>query len=179
MAELAVDLTYGEALREAAVDVGKQQEILEEGQQIVEILENEPDLKAFIDYPAISAEEKKKVLEEVFGGKICQEMMNFLFVLIDKRRAGRFERIIKVYRDLLEKEEGVSYGTVFSVEKLSEERIAQLEEQTSRLLRMKVKLDNELDPKLIAGVKILVEGKIIDASYRKRFDEMASQLKIS
>ncbi|MBQ6496500.1 MAG: ATP synthase F1 subunit delta [Firmicutes bacterium] len=177
MAELAVDLTYGEALREAAVDVGKQQEILEEGQQIVEILENEPDLKAFIDYPAISAEEKKKVLEEVFGGKICQEMMNFLFVLIDKRRAGRFERIIKVYRDLLEKEEGVSYGTVFSVEKLSEERIAQLEEQTSRLLRMKVKLENEIDPKLIAGVKILVEGKIIDASYRKRFDEMASQLK--
>ena len=166
MAELAVDLTYGEALREAAVDVGKQQEILEEGQQIVEILENEPDLKAFIDYPAISAEEKKKVLEEVFGGKICQEMMNFLFVLIDKRRAGRFERIIKVYRDLLEKEEGVSYGTVFSVEKLSEERIAQLEEQTSRLLRMKVKLENEIDPKLIAGVKILVEGKIIDASYR-------------
>ena len=179
MAELAVDLTYGEALREAAEDVGKQQEILEEGQQIVEILRNEPDLKAFIDYPAISADEKKKVLTEIFEGKICQELMNFLYVLIDKRRAGRFERIIKVYRDLLEKEEGVSYGTVYSVEKLSDDRIAQLEEQTSRLLRMKVKLENEIDPKLIAGVKILVEGKIIDASYRKRFEELASQLKRS
>ena len=40
MAELAVDLTYGTALMEAAQDVGKQQEILEEGQQIVEILRN-------------------------------------------------------------------------------------------------------------------------------------------
>ena len=105
--------------------------------------------------------------------------MNFLFVLIDKRRAGRFERIIKVYRDLLEKEEGVSYGVVYSVEKLSEERIAQLEEQTSRLLKINVKLENEIDPKLIAGVKIMVEGKLIDASYRKKFDEMAAQLKIS
>ena len=179
MAELAVDLTYGTALMEAAEDVGKQQEILDEGQQIVEILNAEPDLKAFIDFPAISADEKKKVLSEIFEGKICQELMNFLYVLIDKRRAGRFERIIKVYKDLLEREEGVSYGVVYSVEKLSEDRLAQLEEQTSRLLQMKVKLENEIDPKLIAGVKILVEGKIIDASYRKRFDEMASQLKIS
>jgi len=179
MAELAVDLTYGTALMEAAQDVGKQQEILEEGQQIVEILRNEPDLKAFIDYPAISADEKKKALQEIFEGRICQELMNFLFVLIDKRRAGRFERIIKVYRDLLEKEEGVSYGVVYSVEKLSEERIAQLEEQTSRLLKINVKLENEIDPKLIAGVKIMVEGKLIDASYRKKFEEMASQLKIS
>lgn len=179
MAELAVDLTYGTALMEAAEDVGKQQEILEEGQQIVEILKAEPDLKAFIDYPAISADEKKKVLKEIFDGKICQELLNFMYVLIDKRRAGRFERIIKVYRDLLEKEEGVSYGVVYSVEKLSAERLAQLEEQTSRLLQMNVKLENEIDPKLIAGVKILVEGKIIDASYRKRFEEMASQLKIS
>ncbi len=179
MAELAVDLTYGTALMEAAQDVGKQQEILEEGQQIVEILQNEPDLKAFIDYPAISADEKKKALQEIFEGRICQELMNFLFVLIDKRRAGRFERIIRVYRDLLEKEEGVSYGVVYSVEKLSEERIAQLEEQTSRLLKLNVKLENEIDPKLIAGVKIMVEGKLIDASYRKKFEEMASQLKIS
>lgn len=179
MAELAVDLTYGTALMEAAADVGKQQEILDEGQQIVEILKAEPDLKAFVDYPAISAEEKKKVLTEIFEGKICQELMNFLYVLIDKRRAGRFEKIIKVYRDLLEREEGVSYGVVYSVEKLSEDRLAQLEEQTSRLLKMNVKLENEIDPKLIAGVKILVEGKIIDASYRKRFEEMASQLKIS
>lgn len=179
MAELAVDLTYGTALMEAAQDVGKQQEILEEGQQIVEILQNEPDLKAFIDYPAISADEKKKVLQEVFEGKICQELLNFLFVLIDKRRAGRFERIIKVYRDLLEREEGVSYGVVYSVEKLSEDRIAQLEEQTSRLLKINVKLENEIDPKLIAGVKIMVEGKLIDASYRKKFEEMAAQLKIS
>ena len=179
MAELAVELTYGTALSEAAEEVGKQQEILEEGQQIVEILKTEPDLKAFIDYPAISADEKKKVLSEIFEGKICQELMNFLYVLIDKRRAGRFEKIIKVYKDLLEKEEGVSYGVVYSVEELSAERIAQLEEQTSRLLKMNVKLENEIDPKLIAGVKILVEGKIIDASYRKRFEEMASQLKIS
>ena len=100
-----------------------------------------------------------------------------MYILVDKRRAGRFESIMKVYRELLEREEGVSYGTAYSVVKLSDERLRQLEEQTSRLMRRNVKLTNEIDAKLMAGVKVLVEGKIIDASYRKKFDEMAVQLK--
>ena len=90
-----------------------------------------------------------------------------------------FGRIVKVYKSLIEKEEGVSYGTVYSVVKLSDDRLAELEKQTSELLQMNVKLDNELDPRLLAGFKILVEGKIIDASYRKRFDELASQMNLS
>jgi len=57
--------------------------------------------------------------------------------------------------------------------------MAELEEQTSKLLQMNVKLENELDPSLLAGFKILVEGKIIDASYRKKFDELASQMNLS
>ena len=177
MAELTVDLVYGTALLEAARDTGKEQVILDEGFQVLDIIENEHELSAFINYPAISAEEKKKVLKNIFDGKVCTELMNFLCVLVDKRRTANFGRIMKVYKNLIEREEGVSYGTVYSVVKLSDDRLAQLEEQTSKLLRENVKLENEIDPTLIAGVKILVEGKIIDASFRKRFDELASQLK--
>lgn len=177
MAELTVDLVYGTALREAARETGTEKEILEEGFQVLDIIEREQELSAFINYPAISAEEKKVVLKNIFEGEICRELMNFLCILVDKRRAASFGRIMKVYKNLIEKEEGVSYGTVYSVVKLSDDRLAQLEEQTSKLLRENVKLENEIDPTLIAGVKILIEGKIIDASFKKRFEEMASQLK--
>lgn len=179
MAELTVDLTYGEALMGAARETGKEKLILDEAQQILDIMSKEPDFNAFINYPAISADEKKETLKNIFEGKICEELLNFLCILVDKRRTMNFERIIKVYRGLIEKEEGVSYGTVYSVVKLSEDRIIDLEEQTSRLLQTKVKLTNELDPKLMAGIKILVDGKIIDASYRKKFDELASQMNLS
>ena len=179
MAELAVDLTYGTALVEAAREVGKENQILEEAQAVVQLIEDEPDLHQFINYPGVSADEKKEVLKNIFEGRICEELLNFLYILVDKRRTMNFGRIIKVYKSLIEKEEGVSYGTVYSVVKLSDERMAELEEQTSKLLQMKVKLDNEIDPNLLAGFKILVEGKIIDASYRKKFDELASQMNLS
>lgn len=179
MAELAVDLTYGTALVEAARDVGKENQILEEAQAVVQLIKDEPDLHQFINYPGVSADEKKEVLKNIFEGRICEELLNFLYILVDKRRTMNFERIIKVYKSLVEREEGVSYGTVYSVVKLSDERMAELEEQTSKLLQMNVKLENELDPSLLAGFKILVEGKIIDASYRKKFDELASQMNLS
>ena len=179
MAELAVDLTYGTALMEAARELGKEDQILEEAQAVVQLIEDEPDLHQFINYPGVSADEKKEVLKNIFEGRICNELLNFLYILVDKRRTMNFGRIVKVYKSLIEREEGVSYGTVYSVVKLSDERMAELEEQTSKLLQMNVKLENELDPSLLAGFKILVEGKIIDASYRKKFDELASQMNLS
>lgn len=177
MAELTVDMTYGTALFEAARETGKEEQIKDEGFRLVDILKNEPDLRSFIAYPGISAEEKKQVIGSIFGGRICQELMNFMFILVDKRRAGRFTNIMKAYRELLEREEGVSYGTVYSMVELDDEKIRQLEEQTGKLLKTRVKLNNKIDLTLMAGVRIFIEGKIIDASYRKKFDEMAIQLK--
>ena len=179
MAELTVDMTYGTALFEAAVEVDKIDLIRDEADEVLKVFEEEKELTRFINYPAISAEEKKGVLRSAFEGRICEELLNFLFVLIDKRRIGQFPRIVRVYRDLVDHEEGIAYGTVYTAAPLNEKRIAELEEETSRLMQEKVKLTNEIDPNLMAGVKILVEGKVIDASYRKRFDEMASQLNIS
>ena len=179
MAELTVDLTYGTALMEAARELGKEDQILEEALAVAQLIEEEPDLHQFINYPGVSADEKKEVLKNIFEGRICEELLNFIYILVDKRRTMNFGRIVKVYKSLIEHEEGVSYGTVYSVVKMSDERVAELEEQTSKLLQMNVKLENEIDPSLMAGFKILVEGKIIDASYRKKFDELASQMNLS
>ncbi len=179
MAELTVDMTYGTALFEAATEQGKTEQIKEEAQTVLDIMDAEPDLKAFVNYPAISAEEKKKTLRNIFEGKICDELMNFLYVLIDKRRMGQLSRIIRVYDDLLNHEEGVAYGTVYSAVPLDEKRLAEIEEETSKLLKENIKLTNEVDPSIMAGIKVLAEGKVIDASFRKRLDEMASQMNLS
>ena len=62
MAELAVDLTYGTALLEAARETEKEDLILQEGLALVELLKAEADFRKFIAYPGISATEKKEVI---------------------------------------------------------------------------------------------------------------------
>ena len=176
MAELTVDLTYGSALYQAAVEVNKKDLILDEAFQVLGVFENEPEFYKFINYPGISAKEKKEVLKNVFEGRICQELLNLLYVLADKGRTARFSKIIKAYKDMVDREEGVTYGTVYSVEPLTDAQITKLEEQLTALLREDTKLKNELDKSLIGGFKVLVDGRIIDASIRKRLQDLGSQL---
>ena len=176
MAELTVDLTYGSALYQAAVETNKKDLILDEAFQVLGVFENEPEFYKFINYPGISAKEKKEVLKNVFEGRICQELLNLLYVLTDKGRTARFSKIIKAYKDMVDREEGVTYGTVYSVEPLTDAQITKLEEQLTALLREDTKLKNELDKSLIGGFKVLVDGRIIDASIRKRLQDLGSQL---
>ncbi len=176
MAELTVDLTYGTALFEAAEEVGKKELIMDEAEVILDLLEENPDLRLFMNHPTISADEKKQTLESIFRGKICDELLNFLFVLIDKRRTGNLPQIIKVYKHLTDEEDGVATGTVYSVIPLTDDRLREIEEETSKLVRINVKLHNKIDPRLIGGIKIMVEGKIINASVRKKFDDLESQI---
>ncbi|MDO4745374.1 MAG: ATP synthase F1 subunit delta [Bacillota bacterium] len=177
MAELTIDLTYGTALFDAACEAGKKEQILEEANQVLAIFEQEPDLSAFINYPAISAQEKKAVINNIFEGRICDELLNFIYILIDKRRTMHFEKMIKVYKKLADKENGVSYGTVYSVEPLSVEHIAELEQEASKLFASNVKLANELDPKLMGGVKLLIDGRMIDMSIRKKFSDLKNSIR--
>ena len=178
MAELTVDLTYGNALYEAAEDLGMKNSVLEEGEQIAELLRKEPMFDAFLKDPVISAAEKKGVLKNIFEGKISREMLNFMYVLVDKGRAGRFAGIIREYRKLADREDGVAYGTLVSAAPLKEEHIKRFEEQTSELMQMKVSLKNETDKSLIGGVRILVNGRIIDTSLKKRLEDMADSFNL-
>ena len=68
---------------------------------------------------------------------------------------------------------------MYSVVPLDKKRIEELEQDVSKLLQMNVRLTNEIDPKLIGGFKILVEGRIIDASIRKKFDDLESQINLN
>ena len=176
MEELTVDLVYGTALFEAAQDTGKLDVIKEEARAVADIFENEHELWLLINSPGIPAAEKKEVLANIFEGRISEELMNFMCILVDKGRSTHFTGMVRVYEKLVDKEEGRSYGTVYSVARLTDEHIAELEEETSKLLNVKVKLKNEIDPGLIGGFKILAEGKIIDASIRRKFDDLISQI---
>lgn len=177
MAEITVDLTYGQALFEAAAEVNKTEVILEEGKELLALFKREPEFYEFISTPVISAGEKKKVLDTVLKGKITQELLNLIYVLIDKGRAKHFDKIIKRYQHLIDEKLGFSIGTIFSVDPLTNEQLVVFEEKTSKLLQKNVKLENKTDSTIIGGVRIFIEGKVIDASIRKRLNDLKESLK--
>ena len=68
--------------------------------------------------------------------------------------------------------------TAEKVNPLDKDRLNEFEKQTEKLMGGNVILENRIDKSLIGGVKILVNGKIIDASIRSSLNRMASEIRV-
>jgi ATP synthase F1 delta subunit len=176
MDALTVAATYGSAMFEVARDLNEIESVGEALTALDQIFQDEPDFFHLLCNPGIDAPGKKNALKAVLEGRVDKELLNFLFILIDKRRIGGFRAIVKAYRAQVNANLGISIGTAYSALPLPEDRLRRLEEETGKLLQKKVRLDNLIDGDIIGGVRIFVEGKLIDASVRKRLDTLREQL---
>jgi len=177
MAELTVEITYGKALFEAAADVDKVDTILEELNAINGVFKQEPDFYKFFTTPTLSGAEKKRVVGKVFEGRISDETYRFLQILIDKKRTTSFSKIVREYKKLMDQELGISVGTISSAVPLTDIQLKSFEEKAGALLKKNVKLTNKVDPSILGGVKIFIEGKVIDASIRKQLQDLEGRIK--
>ena len=173
MAELGVDSTYGHALYLAAKELNMVETILSEAKELKDLLAKETDLAAFLNTPVVPPKEKKEVLEKIFKGKLSEQFLNLLFVLADKGRARHLTGIIRAFEKETNEAEGFSKGKIYSVLPLTKEQMAGFERETGKLLKQNVKLENMIDTTLIGGIKIMIDGKIIDASIRNRLDNLS------
>lgn len=178
MAELMVETVYAQALYDVAKEICKEETILSEITQIKDLLIKNDLFFEFLKTPIIEEKNKKDALEDIFTGKISKETLNFMYILIDKRRAYKFLKIADMYANLLNESKNISTGTIFSAVNLSNDQIKDFEEKVSCLIGKKVKLKNIKDTSILGGVKIFVEGKVIDATIKKRLTDLEQNLKI-
>ena len=177
MDSLTVDHTYGQALYDAARDRGKIELIGEEYKAVSKVFADNPLLKKLFLVPTLSAPEKKSVAEKVFSGRISQELLNFICVLIDKRRIGAWENIGRHFEKLVWDAEGRARGILYSAVPLDEDRRKAIEGKTGAAIGKIVKLENRVDKSLIGGVKVYVDGRLIDASVKTRLEAMKQRIR--
>jgi ATP synthase F1 delta subunit len=176
MENLTVNDVYGLALYEAASELGKTDEFLGAARVIRDVFKEQPDFFLLLRTPSIAPSERKKLAAEVFDGRVPPELVNFIYVLMDKRRVGQFAGIVGVFEKKADAEEGVLEGRIESATELTKEQLARFENETGKLLRKNVRLKSEVDARLIGGVRIYIDGKLIDASIRRKLDELKEKI---
>ena len=165
-----VDVTYATALYEAAADAGLVNDVRDELTALSGVFGENPSLKKLFLVPTIAATDKKTVAGRIFDGKISTLMMNFIYILIDKRRIGAWDGIVNTYQKILDEKDGLTKGIIYSVVPLDAEQLLAFESETAKVLLKRVKLENRTDETLIGGVRIYIEGKLIDISIRHRLE---------
>ena len=105
MAKLASKI-YGDALFELAVEEGRVDSLWEEVRAVRKAMSENRGLTALMEHPNVVKEEKLKLLEDIFRGRVSDDMTGFLLVVETK---GRYFPC-PAFRGMEEKDRGKNTG---------------------------------------------------------------------
>ncbi len=178
--EEKVATPYAEALVVNAKNLDLLTQYKDELSSILSILLKSEDLQSFLLNPLISNATKKKVLKELFEEQVQSFIMNFLLVLVDRRRISFLKTIIEKYLEIVYSLESITIVEIISVVELNDEQKLSLTNKIKLLTGSnEVKLLTKHNPSLIGGFIIKIGSKVIDASLIGKLKKMSSYLNAS
>ena len=92
MLNLQLARKYSKAMFELAQEEGKLIPFGDELASVKKDLASAPQLKGYLANPQIQRQDKKELLRKLFEGELSGTVLNFLYLLVDKRRIEREAR---------------------------------------------------------------------------------------
>ena len=175
MAKL-VAKTYSDALFEVGVENNSLEALLEEFSFIEKTFIEYPDFLELFRTPRISIDERKETIQSIYGGKISPEMMNFLKIILDKRRASEIFDIKNEFQVAVHRHNNILEATVISAVAISEEQSEKIKKSLKVVTGNEILIKNKVDETLIGGVVIYIGDKVIDGSVKKKLSDLKEEL---
>ncbi len=169
----------GKRYSAALFEIAKENEwidTLEKEIKIVEKVYEEANLAAFLENPKVSPEEKKRIIESSFEGKVKDEIVGLLVLLIRKGRSKYFSDIFEAIQESIDEHEGRIKVYVSSAYKLSADEKTALEDRIARLTKKQVIAIYKVDESLIGGLVIRIGDKVVDSSIKEHLSSMRRSL---
>nr|YP_009396596.1 ATP synthase CF1 subunit delta [Vertebrata australis]ARW65782.1 ATP synthase CF1 subunit delta [Vertebrata australis] len=175
--EEKIALPYAEALIAHAQSLNILDQYKSELSSMLLILSESKDLQAFLLNPLNSNLSKKEVLKKLFENQFDSFIMNFLLVLVDRRRIFFLSTIIEKYLKITYLLESITIVELYSAVDLNEEQqIALIDKIKLMTCSNEIKLVAKNDSNLIGGFIIKIGSKIIDASLRGKLNKISLYL---
>ncbi|QQY79179.1 ATP synthase F1 subcomplex delta subunit [Keratinibaculum paraultunense] len=168
---------YAYALFEAGLELNKLDEFKKDLEIIVHTLDMEPQIQDILSHPKISKNEKKDFVSNVFGKMVCQEMINFLYVIIDKRRESYFMSISNEFKKLFNEHENILEVTAITAVPMDKKAQDRLKVILGNKMNKTINLRNVVDKDIIGGVLLRIENKIIDGTIKGQLESMEKVIK--
>lgn len=172
-----IAVPYAEALLEVAQNSNLLQETSKNLSSISVILSESQDLQALLSNPLIKVSIKKDILQELLKNQVDDFILNFLLILVDKRRISFLSTIIEKYLELTYKLESITVAELSSATEFTQVQYNTLVEKIKLITKSNnVKLITTINSSLIGGFVIKIGSKVIDASLAGKLRKMSFYL---
>ncbi len=176
MAKL-VSKTYGDALFELAVEKDKVDVLLEETEQLKQVLCENDEFGRLMNHPKIIKEEKLQIAKNVFEGRVSDELLGFLTIIISKDRYRDIDAILDYFVAEVKRYKGIGIATVTTAAPLREEQRRRIEQKLLDTTQYtKMEMHYCLDETLIGGMIVRIGDRVVDSSIKTKLSELQKEL---
>jgi F-type H+-transporting ATPase subunit delta len=152
-------------------------EVFAEGVDIVVgLVDKNPSFRTFLETPRIADQDKKDLLKKVFGEVLPRSLLNFLQVMVDKRRQRLLAQVGEEFHALLDEQMGRTHVTVTVARELDAGTMKDLSGRLSALLGKEAIPHVRVRPEILGGVHLKTGDTVYDGTLRRRIKQMRRQL---
>lgn len=168
---------YGEALYGLAQESGMEQEIGAELSVLDRCLHEESDFIRLLSTPNLSKQERCRIVDVCFRGKLQPYTLNFLKLLTEHGYMHSFSDCCAAYRALYNRDHGILPVYAVTAVPLTQAQSQRLSEKLASITGKTIELSNRVDPACMGGVRLNYDGKQLDDTVMHRLDAIGSLLR--
>jgi len=170
---------YGSSLYDLAAEEKLTEPIREQMLAIKQILRDNPDYIRLLAEPSIKKAERLSLIDKAFGGSCEKYLVSFLKLLCEKGLLGEYEGCCEIFTKRYNEDNNISEAVVTSAVALNDAQLSALKAKLTALSGKKITITAKTDPKILAGIKVELDGKQLDGTVsgrlhgiRKKLDEV-------
>ena len=168
---------YAGALVDVALEKKQADQVKQELSAFAAMVRESAELQAFLANPSIARASKHAAIEQIVARMgASRTLRNYLFVIVDQRRAGLLVEIEQAFSRLLDARQGITQAAVTSASALTDSERAELVAVLGKLTGEKVQAQFATDPALIGGAVVRIGSTIYDGSIRTQLERMRARM---
>lgn len=172
-----VSIEYGRAIFELAVEENKDRLYLEQLREINKLFDENSEFIQLLSSLNIHLSERLEVIDKVFDGRVEEYICSFMKLITERGYASQIPECIKAFEKLYYETNKITIAYVKSAVVLSDEQKSALIKKLQAYSGKTVELVCTVEPELIGGISVRIDGKLLEGSVKHKIDTIRSSLK--
>lgn len=167
---------YGGGLYELCAQERIEGEIQEQMRALKTIFRENPDFVRLLSNMSLTKEERKDILDGALQGQTHPWLLNFLRLLVDRGAIAAYDECEAAYAEFYNRDHQATAAEATVARPLTDAQRAALTEKLKRMTGKEVLLRETVDPSVLGGVLLYMDGKRYDNTVRHRLDDVKQAL---
>jgi F-type H+-transporting ATPase subunit delta len=166
---------YAEALRQAAVEAGRLEQVNADLAGFTESLAENRRVASALFNPQLPREAKERIVVQMLD-EADQLTRNAVLVLIRNGRLPMLLDLQAVFAEMAAEAEQILDVELTTAVALDDEQVSEIERRISSATGVNARLTARVDPQIIGGLVLKARGVLLDASVKRELDNLRRAL---